>query len=151
MIKIRKNIFDDTLSVSYSPVGWMRFYVKIRFPFLIAVSSLSYFYYIIKTDFSTYKLTSLLFVLFYLGLDLLNLALLIWAYIEMKKLSYKGYILNIIHLCYSVFYYSLGKGVVSLAKGQFEQYFLIFLIGRLLLWVLPNFIYFYKRRDLFSY
>lgn len=142
------NFFDIVLSGSKLPTKWLRFYIKIRFPIGIVISLIMFINSITVTDFSIYDTSSLLFVIFFFALDFFNISLLVWTYMEMKKLTPRGYVLNLVYIYFFEIYYAVIYGLPYMFTSQFWSYFLIGAIPGLV-WLIPNLIYFRKRKDLF--
>ncbi len=80
-------------------------------------------------------------------IDIFFLILTVWVYSEMKKLTVKGYKLNILYLWLYWVYFAITNSL------RYNDINLIgYIIGGLivgLIWLIPNLIYFKKRKSLF--
>lgn len=119
-----------------APMGmkWFRFYVNIRFPIGFVLGAIGLMASI-GTLFSPFFLIYVLSA----GLYILQVS----VYKLLKKLDMEGYNRNMILLGVETVVLSIGGG-----SGLFDGlFFVISLIILSLVWWLPNYIYFKKRRD----
>lgn len=147
----KNDYFNLRLSTSELPTSWLWFYVKIRFPLGIIVSIISIITSFSQINFSLYSGLGVVIILFFFSFDIINVALTMWAYVEMKNLSTKGFKLNKVLLWYGVFYLALSKsiGYINTNSSAFWSGLLAGAIAGLI-WLWPNMVYFNKRRHLFG-
>jgi len=140
------DFFDMILKGSKRSTKWLRFYVKVRFPLGIVISSLFFVSSLIKTNFHIENASLLMFVIFLFLLDFANILLQVFTYLEMKKMTPRGYILNVIYLYFFELYYA-----IVFALSDFYLFWVRFIAGIIvgLAFMIPNLIYFRKRKDLF--
>lgn len=132
------------------PMNWYKFWKYARFPLSIVLSAINIAYYLL-----TYNLELNLGNIFLFLIDMLTFILMYVTYYNFYVTNSKGYKLIIFWLFFELFYYPL---ILSL-KISLELYSTLlkfaicfcvtsFLFG--LIWTLPNYIYFKKRKYFFS-
>ncbi|MPM34302.1 hypothetical protein SDC9_80884 [bioreactor metagenome] len=122
--------FNAITSITTKKTNWLEFYVKIRIPLgmlfnLVSIIYLIWEIWLTPTDYAYLAVC----------LNLIFLILLIFTFIEMKNLTPKGYILNMILLFFDLPFSLLE---LNLYKISLESVFLVL-----------NLIYFTKRKSLF--
>lgn len=132
--------FKDVLTKTPIKTSWLWFFVLIRLPLGIVLGSLS----CLSTLGNMRRITApsdintaLLIILIQLCL----VALYVVTYIQMKRLTARGY-----YLCITTITIDWLAIVVNSNTG----YVLTTLVISFLVWSLPNYIYFKKRRELFE-
>lgn len=147
----KNDYFNLRLSMSELPTNWLWFYVKIRFPLGIIISIISMITSFSQINFSLYSGLGIVIILFFFSFDIINVVLTIWAYVEMKNLSTKGFKLNKVLLWYGVFYLALSKSIEYINTDSTAFWSGLF-AGAIagLIWLWPNMVYFNKRKYLFG-
>lgn len=112
------------------PLRWLKFYTYFRLPLALAISLILMAYYLDPMKVMGVVITALISILMCV------------VFIGLHKRRFWGWKLNLVLLVVETVLNSIGR-----AK-DFED-FSIVLIGGALIWFLPNYIYFNKRRYLF--
>lgn len=147
--KVRnEKTIDFQISTFHRGTRWLRFYIFILLPIRIGfgvLSLLAVISVIASQAASEYAGLSLL-------LSLLDLGLTIVTYNHIKKLKKEGYLYNILWLFGGFLTIALPNAIVNTTNGTegLAYNMLVQCIAYALAILLPNFIYFYKRRELFN-
>lgn len=143
------------------PMAWYKFYVYFRFPigFLYSIIGFLIIYYTYNVSYydgtNFYKLTMPDIMGFAIIVEVVFLIFSIIVFVMMLKLSQKAYEWNLASLIGDVIYgalFSVTKAGISMPEATPFMYIVGFLFSALiasLVWFLPNFIYFRKRKSLF--
>jgi hypothetical protein len=142
-----KNNFKSKVAEYPKPTGWLNFYVLWRFPIGFAISAFAIFS--LLKDLLTINYGDLNVLLITLFLEIFLLIFSIFTYIEMKKLSKIGYILNFVFIIWAIFSNIIVTTINSpnpdFRTNGLWYNFLIYLV----FYIIPNFNYFNRRKDLF--
>ena len=130
--------------------AWMSFYIYIRFPLGLVLGCLSFFSVAATMSDSSQLGADSGLLAFCIFIDLAYLAFTVITFIYMRKFTMTGYTLNQIYLICAAVINGLSSAV-----GTYNEEALSFMwfIGSgvyALVFVLPNWIYFRKRIDLFN-
>ena len=130
--------------------AWMSFYIYIRFPLGLVLGCLSFFSVAATMSDSSQPGADSGLLAFCIFIDLAYLAFTVITFIYMRKFTMTGYTLNQIYLICAAVINGLSSAV-----GTYNEESLSFMwfIGSgvyALVFVLPNWIYFRKRIDLFN-
>lgn len=143
------------------PTAWYKFYVYFRFPlgFLYSIIGFFIIYYTYNVSYydgtNFYKLTMPDIMGFAIIVEVVFLIFSIIVFVMMLKLSPKAYEWNLASLIGDVIYgalFSVTKAGINMPEATPFMYIVGFLFSALiasLVWFLPNFIYFRKRKSLF--
>ena len=126
-------------------VGWLNFYINWRFPIVFVIGFITLASSFITVFISSEQSLPIVYLIFVW--DVLSYAFHIPVFVLMKKRSRLGYDLNVILLVVEAINLALRQGF----RGEnFTASFLFGLLFALLIWFLPNYVYFKHREYLFS-
>ncbi|NMC56274.1 MAG: zinc ribbon domain-containing protein [Eubacteriaceae bacterium] len=124
------------------PCNWLKFYIYYRFPIGLFFTLGS----ILKSYYDSYNSSLPDWVYLF---DFLSIFLIVLTYICMFKLTKEGYYLNIVLLFYTLAVNTLNYADYLLEYMNVFAALFVSLIAYLGIWVIPNLIYFKKRKSLF--
>lgn len=124
------------------PCNWLKFYIYYRFPIGL--------FFTIGSMLNTYYNSNNSYLPDWVNLiNFLSIFLIVITYICMFKLTKEGYYLNIVLLLYTLIVNSLNYADYLLEYINVFAALVVSLIAYLGIWVIPNLIYFKKRKSLF--
>lgn len=126
-------------------VGWLNFYVRFRFPIALALGVLALAVNCLNGVSQGFSGDALfwLFVVIYFGYLCFGFS----VYQNMKQMTPKAYKLNIVFLVIETLVIPVSQ---ALESNNFVTTYFIRLIILILIWFIPNYIYFKNRRELFT-
>ena len=132
-------------------LGWMKFYIFYRFPISFVLLGIQIIAGASTTDWTQFGALDVYLYVF----NLLYFAFMLVVYFKMKALTLTGYALNIALLICDAAIRGFNAAVKILTVrhtvAQLVLDIALFSAGLLLVWFLPNFLYFRKRRGLFGF
>lgn len=131
---------------------WLWFYINIRFPlgFVFSVLFILYNIYYLTNEISTYSVSETAIILFYTLIESINFVFCLFTYLALKKPNLTSYRINIGLLIFGLMYFPIYFNMKRIVASEFS--FVLFLLSSLtyaLLFLLPNLIYFKKRKFIF--
>lgn len=136
------------------PTAWYKFYVYFRFPIGFLLSLYSFWQVIsFYSEYPWIEMPAIQSIAIFVEIAFLIFGIIVFALT--LKLNQRAYECNIAYLIATVGYWALISVLqagTSVLKMQFITYLLSFTIATIiygLVWFLPNFIYFKKRKSLF--
>jgi len=141
------NYFNVCRKAYGLPTNWLWVYVYVRFPIGFIISIVQLYNFFNNLDLLFYDTLGQFLIVLFSITDISMLVLMCWTYYEMSKLTARGYKLNIVYLWLYYLYYALTNGL-SRTDIDYVTSFITGLIAGLI-WLVPNLIYFRKRKSLF--
>ncbi len=134
-------LFEKKASIFPRSLVWARFYIFWRFPIGIVFTSV--FILMPLTEIlETPEQYDIPLTLLVVGINTVFLTLTILTYIMMKTLSIRGYYMNLVYLLLNPVFMSL--------QHQIDSTVIMQMLILYILWVLPNLLYFSKRKAFFQ-
>lgn len=132
------------------PMNWFKFWKYIRFPLSVILSSANIAYYLIAYDLELDLNNIFLFLI-----DVTSLLLMYITYYNFDINNQKGYKLLMVWLFFELFYYSFSSAlrISSEMYSTLREFAICFFTALVLLglvWTLPNYMYFKKRKCCFN-
>lgn len=151
-VSYRRQLFLKGQAIG-KPVNWMSFYIFTRLPIMLISGAFS-----LVMSFSAFQnlgglpqqMHTFLFVM--LGAEILRYVLSFFTYTNMKKTKPLGFYLNFAVLALDGVSIGLWQGFEASLQTGLEQGLRIGALGlavSVAVWLVPNVIYFVKRRDMF--